>query len=379
MDLREAEALLALTSEIYDAALDALLWPGALESVARFVGGSAANMFAQDIESGRPTVAFQCGIDPAYERSYTETYFRLNPLAPIMATFDVGLVNSQSDVMSYEEFYRTRFYLEWVRPQGFVDVIGANLDRTATRFATIGVPMHERDGRVTGETRRRMGLVVPHLRRAAAIGQVLDFNSNLVDALTEALDGLKSGVVLVDSDRRVVFANDSARSLLAVGNVIRQADGRLSAVDRRAGQALLEAVSAARRGDAAVGQKGAAVPVVSTTGERWIANILPLTSGARRRAGRRHAAVAAVFIRRASLSTPSALEAVASLYRLTPSEQRVLHAMVEVGGVAATADALGVSEPTVKTHLRNLFEKTGVNRQAELVKLVASTSQSLAG
>ena len=379
MDTREAEALLALIGEIYDAALDAALWPNALERAARFVGGSAANLFAQDIESGRPTAVFQWGLDATYEQSYVETYFRLNPLAPILSDLDVGIVHSQSDAMSYEDFYRTRFYLEWVRPQGLVDVVGANLERTSTRFAMFAVPMHEKDGLVTAETRRRLGLLVPHLKRAAVIGQVLEFNSSLVDTLTDALDVLKSGVALVDPRGRVVFANQSAQALLESGELIRQTEGVLTAVDRKAGQSLLDAVAAAERGDAAVGQKGAAIPILSADNERWIANVLPLTSGARRKAGRRHDAVAAVFLRRASLSTPSALEAVASLYRLTPSEQRVLHAMVEVGGVAATADALGVSEPTVKTHLRNLFEKTGVNRQAELVKLVAATSHSLPG
>jgi DNA-binding CsgD family transcriptional regulator len=42
-----------------------------------------------------------------------------------------------------------------------------------------------------------------------------------------------------------------------------------------------------------------------------------------------------------------------------------------VGGVAETADALGISEATVKTHLNHIFAKTGTQRQAELVKLVA--------
>jgi len=35
------------------------------------------------------------------------------------------------------------------------------------------------------------------------------------------------------------------------------------------------------------------------------------------------------------------------------------------------AEMLGLSQATVKTHLQNLFRKTGVSRQSELVKLVA--------
>jgi len=42
--------------------------------------------------------------------------------------------------------------------------------------------------------------------------------------------------------------------------------------------------------------------------------------------------------------------------------------------VPAIAKVLGISQATAKTHLRNLFQKTGTNRQAELVKLVAGAA-----
>lgn len=74
---------------------------------------------------------------------------------------------------------------------------------------------------------------------------------------------------------------------------------------------------------------------------------------------------------------PSAPEAIAKFYKLTPSELRILLAIVQVGGVPETAEALGVAESTVKTHLRRLFDKTGSNRQADLVKLIAGFSSPL--
>jgi hypothetical protein len=42
-----------------------------------------------------------------------------------------------------------------------------------------------------------------------------------------------------------------------------------------------------------------------------------------------------------------------------------------VGGVPEVSQALGIVATTVKTHLERLFEKTGVDRQADLVKVVA--------
>jgi DNA-binding CsgD family transcriptional regulator len=99
--------------------------------------------------------------------------------------------------------------------------------------------------------------------------------------------------------------------------------------------------------------------------------VLPLTSGARRRAGTASTVAAALFVRKAAMEQPSPPEIIARTYKLTPTELRVLLAIVEVGGAPEVAEALGVAESTVKTHLGRLFEKTGAARQADLVKLVA--------
>ncbi|MGA8316809.1 MAG: helix-turn-helix transcriptional regulator, partial [Bradyrhizobium sp.] len=66
-------------------------------------------------------------------------------------------------------------------------------------------------------------------------------------------------------------------------------------------------------------------------------------------------------------------------YQLTKTELRVLLALMELGGGPQIAEALGIGTGTVKTHLRNLFQKTGVKHQADLVKLVAGFSQSMVG
>jgi DNA-binding CsgD family transcriptional regulator len=56
-----------------------------------------------------------------------------------------------------------------------------------------------------------------------------------------------------------------------------------------------------------------------------------------------------------------------------------LCAIIQVAGAPEVAAVLGISETTVKWHLRHLYEKTGTHRQAELVKLVAGFSNPLVG
>jgi DNA-binding CsgD family transcriptional regulator len=182
----------------------------------------------------------------------------------------------------------------------------------------------------------------------------------------------------VDARGGIVHANASGHALLAEGSVLRAAGGKLAASNADAEGALYDVILAAGSGDAAVGSKGIAVPLPASEGERYVAHVLPLTSGARRGAGTSYAAVAALFVHKAALDKPPPPEAIAKTFQLTPSELRVLLGIVEVGGAPEVAEALGIAETTVKFHLKHLFEKTGAGRQADLVKLVAGFANPLA-
>jgi len=250
------------------------------------------------------------------------------------------------------------------------------LDKSVTSFALLSVYRHAVSGLVDDLMRRRMQLIVPHVRRAMMIGKAIDLKSVKTAAFVDALDGLSAALFLVDAFGRIVHANISGHDMLADGRILRSAQDSLVAADPQAARTLLGAIAAASDGDAAAGA-GVAV-VLSTSPElRWLAHILPLTSGARRRAGIAYSAVAAVFVHKTALDTPSLMETIVKLYRLTPSESRVFAAIVDVGGVSAVAEALGISEATVKTHLQRLFEKTGMRRQTDLVKMVAGHTNPL--
>ena len=61
-------------------------------------------------------------------------------------------------------------------------------------------------------------------------------------------------------------------------------------------------------------------------------------------------------------------------YGLTPTEARIALFIAEGGSVAAFAERAGISPGTVRTHLKAIFEKTGVSRQASLAALLRTRS-----
>jgi DNA-binding CsgD family transcriptional regulator len=374
----EAERLSRLISEIYDASLNASIWPDVLSNVAAFVDGQAAGLLTKDFVSKVGNAEYYFGVDEHYIRLYRQTYWKFDPLSSLIF-FPAGEIVSSTDIVPDEELREGRFYREWLEPQGWVDAANVVLDKSVTSFAILSVVRKKAAGPVDDEMRRRMRLVFPHVQRAALIGKVIDLKTAEAATFADTLDGIHAGMFLVDAGRRIVHANAAGRALVATADFLRAADGRLVANDPEAEIALRDMAVAASNGDAAIGVKGIAVPLIASNGERHVAHVLPLTSGARRRAGTAYTAVAAIFVHRAALGTPSPAETIAKTFHLTPTELRVLLAIVEVGGAPQVAAALGVGEGTIKTHLSHLYEKTGTGRQADLVKLIAGFSSPLLG
>jgi DNA-binding CsgD family transcriptional regulator len=369
----DQQFLSELIGGLYDTTLDGAMWPGLLQRLADFIGGSAASIYSKSATTG--DVYHQVGTDPRYEQMYFSKYVRLDPSTMGHLLADVGQMVSLKDIMPYGEYVETRLHREWARPQDLVDCLSTPLDKSTDSAALFGVFRHRDNGMVDDETRRRASLVIPHVRRAVLIGNMLETSATGTTAFIEALNGLAAAVFLVDKCSRIVFANTSGLAMLDDGRILSVSKDALTAVDL--GSELSEAVVSAAGGDAALGMRGVAIRLRAAQQSSWVAHVLPLTSGARQQTGESFAAVAAVFVHKTSIEARSSMESIAKLYRLTPGEMRVLSAVSDVGGVAEVADAIGISKATVKTHLQHLFGKTGTNRQTELVKLIATHASPL--
>ena len=368
-----------LIGDIYDAALDPDRWESVLGSTCKYINGVIAALSSHDHLNSKVNMSKHWGYDPIYLQSYVEIYSRINVLAVAsIGMFNAGDVVTNNDLMPEDEWRASRIYSEWATPQGLGDSITAIFEKTSIATAGITVLRRERDGLFDEEARRRMRLLFPHFRRAVLIGNVIDLHKVEAAALADTLDGLAAAMILVDGNGRIVHANAAGRAMLSEGTVLRGAGGKLSTIDPQADAALHEIVMNVEGDDAAHGGRGLAVPLATREGERHVAHVLPLTSGARRKAKVAYSAVAAVFVRKAALEAPHPVDALIGAFGLTPAELRVLMMIVQVGGVPEVAPVLGISETTVKTHLQRIFEKTGATRQADLVKLVASYMSPLA-
>ena len=159
-----------IIADIYDAALQPMLWENVLARVATLVQGHVSGILVKD--PIRKCVEAHChaGGDPHYMKLYAETYSQLGPVATSRFS-DADQVVSIPELVDYQEFCRGRFYQEWARPQGWVDVGVAVLERSSAGYAYLSVSRHRAHGMVDDEMRARIRLIVPHVRRAVLIGR----------------------------------------------------------------------------------------------------------------------------------------------------------------------------------------------------------------
>jgi DNA-binding CsgD family transcriptional regulator len=376
--MQSDKELSALIGAIYDAALDESLWVTVIQRVVNFVGGSAGAFFSKDAVNNSGNVYYESGTDPYWVKIYFDKCVVIDPTTVVQFFAEIGQSVSVSDIMPYDEFLRTQFYKEWVAPQRLADCLNVILDKTSTTVAMFCVFRTEQQGVVDGEMRSRMQMVIPHIRRAVLINRLFDRVESNVGMFSDLLDGIEAGIFLVENLGQLNYANEAGRNLLLSGDLLRDAGGRITANDPQADNMLRQSFAASADGDLALGVQGIAVPLLSQDGVQYIGHVLPLTSGKRTGAlSTGSNVVAALFVRKASIGDPLPPEVIRRAYNLTPSELRVLIAIVEIGGVPEVAPALGIAATTVKTHLKRLYEKTGVRRQADLVKLFASYTTPL--
>jgi DNA-binding CsgD family transcriptional regulator/PAS domain-containing protein len=373
----ESEALTDLVGDIYDAVLDASVWPSVLKRCTQFAGGMASALIAKDAATRHAELYYHDGaIGPYYQQLYFEKYSAFDPTTVALFFGEIDEPVSVANLMPYEEFLNTRFYHEWARPQSMVDSAQCVLDKSATSAAVFTVMRHKHQGVVDEEMRNRLRLLAPHIRRSILIGRLIDLRKSEVTSWTDALNTLSVGIFLLDGSGRIVHANSAGHLLLEESEVVRASNDRLVTCRPEMRSVLEELLAASREGDTALGTKGIAVSLMAANEDRYIAHLLPLTSRARGEVGKIHTAIATVFIKKAEFNVLSSPAVIANHYKLTPTELRVLLAVVQVEGKAA-AEKLGIAETTLKTHVIRLFTKMGVKRRADLVKLVAGYSNVL--
>ena len=373
-----SEELSRVIGLIYDCAIDQALWPKALEAMCGLIGAKFGSIALHDPSQQSVRYSKYWGAEPDFlerVRQYEQTYAALMPFHDIIPIFELDEPANTAMMMNASgrnDFYQTRFYKEWAEPAGLKDVASTILFRSETRFCIFA--MHTPVGADFVSLRELdiTRLLVPHVKRAVLISDILDMRTLEACSVKSTLDLLTAAVVLTDGEAHVIHANTAARAMLAAGDPVQTVADRLTIRNSDAANALRNAIARAAKSEAEMGGSGIGVPVPFADGRPAIAHVLPLATPPLR-SNLAPSVKAAVFISTADAALPP-VEAIAALYELTGAERKVLASILDGRNQAETSAHLGIADSTVKTHLARIFSKTHTSNQADLAQLAERLS-----
>jgi DNA-binding CsgD family transcriptional regulator len=214
----------------------------------------------------------------------------------------------------------------------------------------------------------------PHLRTAIRVYSELDAMRSQRSYYAEAMDQLTLATLVLDENNKVLHANQLAESILAEHDGITRSNGTLLIANHEDSKRFREVM--ARAVEAQRAAKPGLVEVMRvrrSSGRPDIGLVVrPSTSSASDQNNRLTASIA-VFLSTSTSETheptvPS--DVIQKLFGLTPKEATLALRLAAGESLQEASEELRISPNTARAHLRSIFAKTGVDRQAKLVRVL---------
>jgi len=364
----DLDQLMDLMGLIYDGALSADGWNPLLERATRVFGASGAILFVHDL-SGNVEFSTHWGLPDDAMDAYTRDF------APIDVARDTVLALPPGTVVTEEstpaDLYRRSVILnEFRKPWDLARYVGYDVYRDPRRVAGFALQASARRPPFGAEEAALLERMLPHLRRAIAMSAHLGQSEAQRRGLADAIDGLVVGVVLVGDGSEVLFANAAARRIVQRRDGLALSGGRLRAHvsddDRALAKAIANAIETSGRASV---EGGGVVSVQRAWGAPSYSVLVNPGPGADSRSPLRTAS-AIILIGDPDAEVVSAEQIVTRLYDLTPGEARLALAVASGDSIETYAAERDIAVATVRWTMQQVLAKTGVRREADLVRLL---------
>lgn len=365
------DTLLQTMSAFCDASVDPTLWPDALAQLAELMDANAAFIADHDQAGAVSRILYAYGIEAKQHAVYPQASAGL---ADWLQRDDVAA--AEPTVWEDDEIEaggrplaRSPFATDWLQPQGLHHVLFGVLPSAMGSAELVVVARGRRRGRFRADAKSRFAELLPYLQRRLAVGEATHSAKSVQGAAVTALEGIALGVAFIRGDGGVLFANAAANAVINNGDILSLSNGALALGQPgrrgRFRELLTRLAAMVRDGEQPAVQ---AVSVPRPARQRPVSLLVwPLPDAAD--AGPDEP-VAIVFI--GDPEHPGQIDAMrlCDLYGLSRAEARVAALLAQGHRLDETAQLLGVAYETVRKHLKQIFSKTGTDRQAELVRML---------
>lgn len=314
------------------------------------------------VEPGTPRWLASETIHGTMEEWIASKWYLDNPRGQHLVPIEEPRFLTDLDALTPEEIDASDFYTELLRPRGLGWCVGTSIRSPAGDTLVFSIEKAHQKGPVPRAVAEQLDGLRPHLARAALLSARLGLDRARSTVATLEAIGLPAAALTRNG--RIVSANagflaSEPRIRIGAGDVIKLASLQPQAL-------LMEAVSMTT---ISPGRIGKSIPVRARgTDPAFVIHVVPLRGGG---LDVFTGALSIVFVTSMTPSASPAPSLLQALFDLTPAEARTASQITEGKSIEQISIATGLSQNTIRTHLKSVFQKTGVERQAELVSLLS--------
>lgn len=377
-----------LVSLIYQGALEEQPWQSALPALREALDAQVVSLVlrppsADDqgviLNSVRPdsepaTRAAPLADPNDWEVSaYREQFFSLDPFVNLPLDKVIAL----EDILPDQALMTSDYYLHYLQPINLFRILGVDTAEPDGMLARLRFSRRRSEARFQSRERELLALIAPHLRRAIQIYAKLNRMTSERDVYAGAVNQLSVATIILDEQGRILNTNEVGKALLdqAAGLCLQgqhlHIEGR--DINKELQQALADIIKAQQNGATSVVR---ALRVPRPAGRSDLGLVIRPVPTSQWSEGQ-SSPCAAVFISDPDLQESASQQALGELFELTPAEANVATLLARGLSLAQVSAAQNISQHTVRAQLKSIFAKTGVSRQAELVRLVLKSAASL--
>ncbi|NJC32723.1 DNA-binding CsgD family transcriptional regulator/PAS domain-containing protein [Sphingomonas jejuensis] len=350
-------------SLIHAAAVDPAAWVEALRAMEDLTGSAGATLNL--VPTGRhPGMVLAGRITAEQCAEYARDYMAICPRTAWLkhnAPVDY-LVDAM--VMTEAEMDRDPVYA-WLAPQDLRYFIGSMLPAIPGYSPNISLQRSRRQGHVQGDELRMFLLLRHHVGQALSCSRTIGMLDAGARASRHLIDGLRQAVLLLDGLGRLLFANRAAERMLSAQTPFVTTGGALlptRTADRpRFAQLLKDALS----------PTGHAGGWMRTAGAEGVMALFVAPLPGRHAEDLPGETAAMVVVHDPRMVASPSTTMLRELFGLTPTEARLAVLLTVGHDIAGAALTLGQAPATARIHLKSVFRKLGVSRQAEMTALLA--------
>lgn len=359
----------ATIENLYAAAAEPARWSEALRAVEDLSGSAGAVIgFSPQQPGGEPGFVLSGRFSPEQCAEYARDYAPICPRLAMAARRPDIAIQYDALLMGEAELDRDPTYRWFEKGSGVRYYIGAALSPVGGYRVDTSLQRTRAHGHAQKRDLELFCRLRPHLDQALQLSNLIGTLSTERRIGLQALEALPHGIVALDAAHNILFANPVAERLLAAQDGLTCVHGVLAATRTAEARALARLLGQAGSNS---GARGGWLRVARPSGRRdYVLFAAPLVVEDVLPGARRPRALVAIFDLEARGRIDTA--AMRAVFDLTPKEAEVATLLANGQELAAIATRLRMSPETARSHLKMIFRKLEVNRQADVISLLSA-------